>query len=75
METKKKPVKFLVMAVLLGLLIVVSAVQAVELVNLKNKVDTELSSLPVSKPAASAGSPSDTLQNSIQNLPSMVGGC
>lgn len=67
--------KLWIMAVVLGLLIVVSVVQAVELVSLKNTINTKLTGLAVAEPSISAGSSSTNLQKNLQNLPSMVGGC
>lgn len=76
-KTKEKPDKKLwIMAIALGLLIVVAGVQGVELVGLKNKVNTELSGLSVAKSGISSNLDSGgTLQKNLQNLPSMVGGC
>jgi flagellar basal body-associated protein FliL len=75
-KTKEKPDKKLwIMVIALGLLIVVAGVQAIELVGLKNKVNTELTGLSIAKPTSSSSSGSSTLQKNLQNLPSMVGGC
>jgi hypothetical protein len=70
--------KNVMMAVVLGLLLVVSVVQAFQLSALKEKVASgALSgarvSAPVASGASSGGNPS--LPANIQNLPSMVGGC
>jgi len=65
--------KLWIMAVAIGLLIVISGVQAIELVSLKNKL-SEVEELGVSSKSASTGS-SDDLSNNLKNLPSMVGGC
>lgn len=76
---KAKPnTKLWVMAIALGLLIVVAGVQAIELVGLKNKLNSEVSTLAVSgksAPTISTGKSSGTLSKNLQNLPTMVGGC
>lgn len=61
------------MAIVLGLLIVISGVQAIQLVSLRNQLDNEITTLSTSKSTVSTGS--DTLSKNLQNLPSMVGGC
>lgn len=66
--------KFVVMAVIMGLLILVAGVQAVELVSLKNKLNSGLSTLSASSGKTSTSSGA-SLPNNLQNLPSMVGGC
>ena len=63
------------MAVALGLLIIISGVQAVELVSLKNKINTDIGDIKVSSSSTPASSSSGNLQQNIQNLPTMVGGC
>ena len=74
-EKKRKDsnVKTKVTVIILGILIVISAVQAVELVEIKNTVE-ELS-VKVSQYSSSTGKSSDTLKKNIENLPGMVGGC
>lgn len=68
--------KIVVMAVAVLLLLVFSAVQAIELTNLKNMLNNELTTLSVAgKTEISTSSSSTGLQQNIQNLPSMVGGC
>jgi len=68
------------------LLIIVSAVQAVELVGLKGKLSGDLSSLgasvastggkKVSVGSGTAGGASGgSLKKNLKNLPTMVGGC
>lgn len=71
-----------IISVVLGLLVVISAVQALQLTGLKAKVSdasfstikSSAQSVPV---ASSEGSPSggNTVAADIANLPSMVGGC
>ncbi len=74
-EKKRKDsnVKTKVTVIILGILIVISAVQAVELVEIKNTVE-ELS-VKVSQYSSSTGKSSDILKKNIENLPGMVGGC
>ena len=71
--------KMIVMMVLVGILILVSAVQAVELVQLKGKISDESLSLgkAVQKTSigSAAGSSGSSLSKNLDNLPSMVGGC
>ena len=69
----KPGMKLWIMAIVLGLLIILSGIQSVELVSLKNKLDKEITVLGSSKSAASAGS--SGLKDNLKNLPSMVGGC
>lgn len=72
-----------IVAIVLGLLVVLSMVQAFQLNNLKSKVaDGELSiGGSTTTHARSSPSPSSSghstgeLPASIQNLPTMVGGC
>ena len=66
-------IKLLIMAIALGLLIIISGVQAVELVSLKNKLNTELTTLAAN--SKSTVPTSGTLKDNLKNLPSMVGGC
>jgi|TARA_B100001971_G_C18204352_1_gene546614 ABC-type nickel/cobalt efflux system permease component RcnA len=76
--SKNKNTKLWIMAVALGLLIVISGVQAFELVSLKNKLSDEgLTGLVEgsSKQTISTGSSSGTLNDNLDSLPSMVGGC
>lgn len=71
--------------VLLGVLLLVSAVQTYELVSLKGKIASAqagvgtatVSTAPAaSSPQASGGAPSTVVvPKSLQNLPSQVGGC
>ena len=71
--------KMIVMMVLVGVLVLVSAVQAVELMQLKGKLTDE--SLTLGKAAqktsigSSAGASGGSLSKNLDNLPSMVGGC
>ena len=72
-KSHKSNSKLLIMAIALGLLIVISGVQAIQLVSLRNQLDNEITTLSTSKSTVSTGS--DTLSKNLQNLPSMVGGC
>ncbi len=71
--------KMIVMMVLVGVLVLVSAVQAVELMQLKGKLSDE--SLTLGKAtqktsiASSGGTSGGALSKNLENLPSMVGGC
>ena len=71
--------KIIVMMVLVGILVLVSAVQAVELVQLKEKLSDE--SLTFGKATqktsigTSGGTAGGSLSKNLENLPSMVGGC
>ena len=70
--------KLWVMAIVLGLLIIVTGIQSMELVGLKDKLNNEVSTLTVSggsAPTVSTGQSSGSLANNLQNLPTMVGGC
>ncbi len=62
--------KVAILGVLVVLLLVVSSVQAFQLMQLKEKI-TELDA----SAAASSSGPKVNLQTSLNNLPSMVGGC
>ena len=77
--------KNLVITIVLAILVVVSAVQTIELVSLKNQVsDGNIALKSVTKStgtiAAGAGSTagsgdSGVSSSSLQDLPNMVGGC
>ena len=70
-----------IVAVILGVLVLVSLVQAIQLNSLKTKMaDSQLSvkSSSSSTPVASSGDSSKktaALPSSVKNLPQMVGGC
>ncbi len=70
-----------IIAIILGLLIVISAVQAVQLVGLKTKIasgqlsaNSGSSSSTTPLASGSAKSPA-AVPASVNNLPDMVGGC
>ena len=64
--------KFMIMAILLGLLIIVSGVQAVELSSIKTKIADGSFASGSSGSSSNSGS---TLKNNLDSLPTMVGGC
>ena len=67
--------KNVIISVVLGILLIVSVVQAFQLSALKEDVASGALA-PRAGVAASGGSPSGaSLPSNIQNLPSMVGGC
>ncbi len=72
--------KNVIVFIVLGLLIVISAVQALELIGLKAKISDAsftVKGSSQSEPVASSSSSSagNTVAASIADLPSMVGGC
>jgi|APSaa5957512622_1039677.scaffolds.fasta_scaffold278169_2 hypothetical protein len=74
-KEKKMGSKFLIMAVLLGLLIVVAGFQSVQLVGLKDKVSEGMPALSAGGSSSSGGSSVDSLKKNLDSLPTMVGGC
>ncbi len=78
-STKPMDTKTIVMMVMVGLLVLVSAVQAVQLMDLKEKLSDD--SLTVSSASgktavgAGPGAGGSSLSKNLENLPSMVGGC
>lgn len=66
-----------IVAIVLGLLIVISTVQAFQLSSLKTKVAEDQVSLGSSSSSSSSGSSgrSVALPASVTELPQMVGGC
>ena len=76
----KKPntinTKAVVVIAVLALLVLFSGVQAFELVTLKEKINTGLSSINLVAPSVTSNASKSTdLQKNLQNLPTMVGGC
>ena len=69
--------KLWIMAMVLGLLIIMTGVQTIELVSLKDKLSSEVLTLigSGSAPTISTGQSSGSLSANLQNLPTMVGGC
>ncbi len=66
--------KNVIIAIVLGALVLVAGIQAFSLMSLTSKVQS--GGVAVSAPAqASGGSSGAALPSSLQNLPSMVGGC
>ena len=78
-HAKQMDTKTVVMMVMVGLLILVSAIQPVELTGLKEKLSD--GSLAVSSASAKttvgagSGSEPSPLSKNLDSLPSMVGGC
>jgi len=68
--------KNVVIAIVLGALVLIAAVQAVQLFSIKNKLATGQMQTATSgaNVQSSAGSGA-SLPSNLQNLPSMVGGC
>ena len=73
-----------IVAIVLGVLVVLSMVQAVQLNSLKSKVangelsigaSTTTQAKSASAPTSGGHSGGGALPSSIQNLPTMVGGC
>ena len=64
-----------------GLLIVISAVQAYQLATIKSKLGgaptggSTVKTTTTTTPTASSGGAAPQLPSSLENLPSMVGGC
>ena len=78
-NVEHRDMKLVFMALVMGLLIIISGIQAMELTTLKNKM-SELNNLVVTKKRASGTNAdeqeqSNLLQKNLQNLPGMVGGC
>ncbi|MBI5391764.1 hypothetical protein HZB00_02055 [Candidatus Woesearchaeota archaeon] len=70
--------KNLIVAIVLGILVVVSAIQAVQLSSLKAKLSSGTLSTSGAKVSSSLGGSSGgaaSVPSNLQNLPSMVGGC
>ncbi len=71
--------KTVIMAVLVGLLVLVSAVQSFELMGLKSKLSDEGVSLSKASAKTTVGAQGSgggsSLSKNLDNLPSMVGGC
>jgi hypothetical protein len=75
----KKPMnKNVVIAVVLGVLVLIAAVQAFQLVGLKARLaggTVQTASAGAPAPASGGDAGAAQLPANIQNLPSMVGGC
>jgi len=71
----------LLVALLLGIIVLIGALQAMQLTGLKNGAATGVASAPATAAASpAASSPSApakqaSVPSSLQNLPNMVGGC
>lgn len=67
--------KNVVFAVVLGLLLLVSAVQAVQLSTLKAKVDAGALKVSSAKSTTAVSAGTSGTGGGVDNLPTMVGGC
>ena len=67
--------KNIIIAVILGILVLVSVVQAFQLNALKDKIDEGKLTFGKTAGDSSTNSRSSGLPSNIQDLPSMVGGC
>ncbi len=65
--------KNLVIAIVLGALVLIAGVQAVQLFTLKSTIAHGGASTTVAAQSGGAGSP--TLPSNLESLPGMVGGC
>lgn len=65
--------KNIVIAIVLGALILIAGVQAVQLFSIKEKLSTGQLSVGTTPAAGAGGNPQ--LPPSLENLPGMVGGC
>jgi hypothetical protein len=66
--------KNVVIAIVLGALVLIAGIQAVQLFSLKGKIASGSISTS-SAPAAGGSGNSPQLPSNLQNLPNMVGGC
>ena len=67
-----------VIAIVLGALVLIAAVQAYQLVGLKDQISSggvQVASAGVAPQASGSGGGSPALPSSLENLPGMVGGC
>ena len=65
--------KNIIIAIVLAALVLVAAVQAVQLFSLRSKISSGQVAVQSSMGGAGASTPS--LPSGLENLPSMVGGC
>lgn len=67
-----------VIAIVLGALVLIAAVEAYQLMGIKNKISSggvQVATAGTPTPQAAGGSGGAQLPSSLQNLPGMVGGC
>ncbi len=65
--------KDMIIAIVLGILVVISVVQAIQLNNLKDNIATGgVATVSANSPVQGSGA---GLPSNLQNLPEMVGGC
>ena len=68
--------KNVVVAIVLGVLVLIAAVQAFQLVSLKSSLaGGSVRTASVGAPSVAAGGAGASVPSSVQNLPGMVGGC
>ena len=69
--------KNIVIAVVLGVLVLIAAIQAVQLFGLKSRIGSNAQTSTINTPVAtgSGNGGGAQLPSNLQNLPSMVGGC
>ena len=67
--------KTIIMASVLGILIVIAAIQSIALFDLNNKVDTKIEKIPKASSTITTGASSSESGPDGSNLPTMVGGC
>jgi hypothetical protein len=70
--------KNVMISIVLGILVLIAAVQAVQLFSLKGSVQTgavATSTQPVAAASSGAAPSAGALPSNLQNLPTMVGGC
>ena len=68
----------IVIAIVLGALVLIAAVEAYQLMSIKNKIDgggVQVASAGVAPQSSGASGGAPILPSSLDNLPSMVGGC
>lgn len=78
MKKETRNTKLWLMVLALGLLIVISGVQALELNSMREQVSelsTEIQLVASAPQATTISSSGSSLKSSIASLPSMVGGC
>lgn len=73
MEERKMERKEILMSVLIGILLLTTAIQTIQLVG-SSSAKAVVSSSPSSSVPSSSGA-SHSAQTNLQDLPSMVGGC
>ena len=67
--------KNVVIAIVLGALVLIAAVQAIQLFTLKSKIASGSVSVGGAPQASGGGGSAPQLPSNLNNLPNMVGGC